>query len=129
VPKFVETAKKPFAIWFLRINSAGDAATIKIENISINKADLTGFLDKTQITIPTKPDNNNLGWKKEINPIVIEARITFLLKTLSEFEVKSWITNPKVTNNPDAAKLSYPIEIDVSDKVGFKSINNITKKE
>jgi hypothetical protein len=61
MPRFVETAKKPFALWFLSINNAGDAATIRVENISTNIADLSGFLAKIQTAMPIKPDNNNLG--------------------------------------------------------------------
>jgi hypothetical protein len=89
IPKFVEIAENPFAFWFLNINEAGDTATIEIATTITNMADLIGFRTKTQIAIPTKPESNNLGWKKETKPIVIAARVIFLLNTLLELEVKS----------------------------------------
>jgi hypothetical protein len=77
IPKFVEIAENPFAFWFLNINKAGDTATIEIATIITNMADLIGLRTKTQIAIPANPESNNLGWKKEIKPIVIAARIIF----------------------------------------------------
>jgi hypothetical protein len=41
------------------------------------------------MAIPTNPESNNLGWKKEIKPIVIADRMIFLWNTFLELEVKS----------------------------------------
>ena len=69
-----------------------------------------------------KPAMSNLGWMKLRNPDIAATKIRRDANLESFLSHKSLVIIPIIKSEPEAAMLSYPIESELKESVGFNKI-------
>ncbi len=65
---------------------------------------------------------SNLGWIKPKNPEIAETKIKRKTNLESFLSDKSLVIIPIIKSEPEAARLSYPIESELKESVGLNRI-------